>query len=78
MRHGDWSTFAAFLASLTVLGIGVACLLWAEKSQHDSFRWRTTRKGRRLRILGWIAICAGIPLIIILVEEWLETVRFAD
>jgi hypothetical protein len=78
MRHWDWSLFAAFVVSLTVIGFGLACLLWAENNQHDSFGWTTTRKSRHLRILGWIAICAGIPLVLILVEAWLETVRFAD
>ena len=76
MRHGHWSTFVTFLVSLTVLGFGIACLVLAEKT--DSFGWKTTRKGRHLRILGWIAICTGIPLIIILVEELLATFRFAD
>ena len=76
MSHGYWSTFVAFLVALTVLGIGMACLVLAEKT--DSFGWKTTRKARHLRILGWIVIGAGIPLLIDFIEELLATLRFAD
>jgi len=76
MRHGYWSTLVAFLASLTVFGFGMACLVLAEKT--DNFRWKTTRKARHLRILGWIAIGSGIPLLIDFIEELLVTLRFAD
>jgi len=82
MRHGYWSTFVAFLAALTVLGFGMACLVWAEKTDSFSWKttrigWETTRKARRLRILGWIVIAAGIPLLIVFIEELLVALRFA-
>jgi len=83
MRHGYWSTFVAFVVALTVLGIGIACLVWAEKT--DSFgwkttriAWKTTRKSRHLRILGWIVIGAGVPLLMDFIEELLAILRFAD
>jgi len=83
MSHGYWSKFVAFLVALTVLGIGMACLVWADKT--DSFGWKmtrigrnATRKARHLRILRWIVIGAGIPLLIDFIEELLATLRFAD
>jgi len=83
MRHQYWSTIVAFLVALTVLGIGMACLVLAEKT--DSFGWKmtrigwnATRKARHLRILRWIVIGAGIPLLIDFIEELLATLRFAD
>jgi len=83
MRHGYWSTFVAFLVALAVLGFGIACLVWADKT--DSFGWKTTRIGWKrtrkawhLRILGWIVIGAGIPLLIDFIEELLAFLRFAD
>lgn len=75
MRHGYWSTFVAFLVALTVLSFGIACLVLAEKT--DSLGWKTTRKARQLRILGWIVIAAGIPLLINFIEELLIIFRFA-
>ena len=83
MRHQYWSTIVAFLVALTVLGIGMACLVLAEKTDSFSWKttrigWETTRKARRLRILGWIAIGSGIPLLIDFIEELLVTLRFAD
>jgi hypothetical protein len=76
MRHGYWSTFVTFLVSVTVLGFGIACLVLAEKT--DGFGWKTTRKARHLRILGWIAIGSGIPLLMDFFGELLKNLRFAD
>jgi len=74
MAHGDWLLFAAFIVSLTVLGFGLTCLLWAEKRQRDNLGWiNPTQNGRYLQIIGWLGICAGIPLSIIFVQEWFET-----
>jgi hypothetical protein len=73
MAHWDWSILAALLVSHTILGFGLACLLWAENSERESFGWRTTRKSRHLRILGWIGICLRIPLTILFGEEWVQT-----
>jgi len=74
MHHGDWWDFVALLASLATLGFGLACHLWAEKNQRDSSHSiETAQKYRRLQILGWLAICAGIPLTIIFLEQWYES-----
>jgi H+/Cl- antiporter ClcA len=74
MPRANWQPFIAFILSLGLLIFGLACLLWAEESQRDAMRqMKTTRNGRRWRTLGWIAICAGIPLTIVFAKEWFDT-----
>jgi hypothetical protein len=83
MHHELWPTFITFLAALAVLCFGIACLVLAEKT--DAFGWnatrvvwKPTRKARQLRIVGWVVVGLGIPLLMTFLQELLTTFRVAD
>ena len=77
MQQTDWTIFIAFLMSLALSILGLACLLCTEELQRYALRFNTRLKtpqnGRRLRVLGWIAISTGIPLTIVFAKKWYET-----
>ena len=80
MAQTDWPIFIAFLMSLTLLVVGLACLLCTEEIQRYALRFNPFSKrmtapqdGRHLRVLGWLAISTGIPLTIIFAKKWFET-----
>ena len=74
MPQEDWPIFIAFLSSVALLVIGLACLLCTEEMQRYALRWtKAPQTGRGLRIFGWITLCAAIPLTVVFAIKSYET-----
>jgi len=74
MPPADWPIFIAFLSSLGLLVLGLACLLCTEEMLRHALKWmKTQQNGRHLRIFGCMAICVGVPLTMIFAKKWFET-----